>query len=94
MTLSYNEKQFHNSKLFTIFFGKFLTFQDCTTYHQYSPVAFSVYAPQLDTGLSPHCSCTRGPVDQSQLSKAASLADAGHIDVVHINLKETDSTDL
>lgn len=60
--------------------------QVCTTYHQYSPVAFSVDAPQFDVGLGPDCSCTRGPIDQSQLPKTASLTNAGHKLIVHINL--------
>lgn len=55
-------------------------------YHQYSPVAFSVNAPQLDIGLGPNCRGTRGPIDQSQLPKTASLTNAGHPFTVNINL--------
>lgn len=57
-------------------------------YHQYSPVAVSVDAPQLDIGLASDRGCPGGAVDQCQLSKAAALADAGRPLTVHIHLSK------
>lgn len=66
----------------------FHSYLNTTIYHEYSPVAFSIDAPQLDISLGPNCSCTRGPIDQSKLSKTASLANAGHPFIVDIHLDE------
>ena len=57
-------------------------------HHEYSPVAVSVDAPQLDVGLGSDCGRPRGAVDQGQLSKAASFSDAGHPFIVHIDLSD------
>ncbi len=57
-------------------------------YHQYSPVAVSVDAPELDVGLGSDRGGSRGAVDQSQLSEAAALADAGGPLTVHTHLRE------
>lgn len=56
-------------------------------YHQYPPVAVSVDAPQLDVGLGSDGGGSRCAVDQSQLSKAAALSDAGDPLTVHIHLR-------
>lgn len=72
----------------------FVIYQKFTTYHQYSPVALSVDTPQLDIGLSFNCSCTRGPVDQRQLSETASLPNAGNPFIVDIHLKKQESRNL
>ncbi len=52
-------------------------------YHQYSPVAVSVDAPELDVGLGLDRGGSRGAVDQSQLSEAAASPDAGGPLTVH-----------
>lgn len=55
-------------------------------YHQYPPVAVSVDAPELHVGLGSDGGGSRGAVDQSQLSEAAALSDAGDPLTVHIHL--------
>lgn len=57
-----------------------------STHHKNAPVAVTVDAPEFEVCLSLHGGCSGGAVDESQLSEASPLTDAGHPLPVHIHL--------
>lgn len=56
------------------------------THHEDAPVAVPVDAPELEVRLGFHGRCPGGAIDECELPKAATLADAGHPLSVHVHL--------
>lgn len=62
------------------------------SYHEDTPVAVSVDAPQLKIGLGLDGGSSGSPINQSQLSKTASFSNTGHPLAIHIHLQTEQET--